>query len=355
MSTRYEKNGLVNRATRITSGAIAVTIDDNNITTDGTSTVSLPVASEYDTGFVFTITSTTSDVVTVNPDWSDVINGAGSYTISSPWLSTFRIVEESEWQVAFSNSSPTTENIYTNDGALTSDRLLDGDWNQFWISNASEIVIEANDAINIEASNDLDITSNDSVSVTSDSITLLWLSELVMQPNSTQGNIWDVLVSTDVNGAVEFASPSSIGWVDLYKINNLLVTDINLVAATDMEWDVSTQITTNAWLYSLVSSWVEVSEDGLYKVVWSIYYEWGTNVQRKSVVLKHTINGVAQPEIFQSYIRMTQGANETSTATLGVYSLGAGDIINITGERGAWTGVCQAIAWSSVLVIEKIG
>jgi hypothetical protein len=55
MSTRYEKNGLVNRATRITSGAIAVTIDDNNITTDGTSTVSLPVASEHDTGFVFTI------------------------------------------------------------------------------------------------------------------------------------------------------------------------------------------------------------------------------------------------------------------------------------------------------------
>lgn len=68
MSTEYSIAGLVNRATRKTSGAIAVTVDDNNITTDNTSTVSLPVASEYDTGFVFTITSTTSDVVTVNPD-----------------------------------------------------------------------------------------------------------------------------------------------------------------------------------------------------------------------------------------------------------------------------------------------
>jgi len=41
---------------------------------------------------------------------------------------------------------------------------------------------------------------------------------------------------------------------------------------------------------------------------------------------------------------MTQGANEISTATLGVYSLSSGDTINITGERGAGNGVCQAIA-----------
>jgi len=68
MATKHSSAGLVNRATRVTSGAITVTIDDNNITTNGVSTVSLPVASEYYTGFIFTITSTTTDSVTVNAD-----------------------------------------------------------------------------------------------------------------------------------------------------------------------------------------------------------------------------------------------------------------------------------------------
>jgi len=68
MATKYQKNGLINKSTRTVSGAITITIDDSNITTDGSSTVSLPVCSEYNKGFVFTITSTTSDVVTVNPD-----------------------------------------------------------------------------------------------------------------------------------------------------------------------------------------------------------------------------------------------------------------------------------------------
>ncbi len=54
-----------------------------------------------------------------------------------------------------------------------------------------------------------------------------------------------------------------------------------------------------------------------------------------TVLLHHFLFKFSSEFEFQSYIRMTQGANETSTATLGVYSLGAGDIINITGERGA--------------------
>jgi len=253
MATKYQKNGLINKSTRTVSGAITITIDDSNITTDGSSTVSLPVCSEYNKGFVFTITSTTSDVVTVNPDWTDLINGAAWYTISSPWLSTFRIVDQGEWQVAFASNSP------------------------------------------------------------------------------------------------------SVAWNDLYKVNNLLVSDINLPSATAMDWDVSTEITTNASLYTLVASWIEVWEDGIYKLVWSIYYEWGTNTQRKSVILRHTINGVAQAELYQSYIRMTGGANETSSSTIGVYSLNSGDVINISGQRGAGWGVCQATAWNSVLVIEKIG
>ena len=259
------------------------------------------------------------------------------------------LTEWAGWWWSWSN------NIYNSDWVLTSDRAMDGDWNQFWISNASELLLEANDAINIEASSDVDITGGDNVSINSDSITIWWTSEFVIQPNNTQGNIWDILVSTDVNGAVEFTSPSSIAWNDLYKVNNLLVSDINLPSATAMDWDVSTEITTNASLYTLVASWIEVSEDGIYKLVWSIYYEWGTNTQRKSVILRHTINGVAQAELYQSYIRMTGGANETSSSTIGVYYLNSGDVINISGQRGAGWGVCQATAWNSVLVIEKIG
>jgi len=370
MATKHSSAGLVNRATRVTSGAITVTIDDNNITTNGVSTVSLPVASEYYTGFIFTITSTTTDSVTVNADWTDVINGSASYTISSPGQTFFRITEQGKWSAAFTSESSIAENLYTADGALTWDRAVDGAGFQLGVANASEITLEANDTISVEAVNDVDLIANNSVGLNGADISLfastqfsvispgpgvITATPLRIQPNGTQGTVWDILVSTDVNGAVEFASPSSIVWNDLYKVNNLLVSDINLVATTAMDWDVSTEITTNASLYTLVASWIEVSEDGIYKVAWSIYYEWGTNTQRKSVILKHTINGVAQSETFQSYIRMTQGANEISTATLGVYSLSSGDTINITGERGAGNGVCQAIAWNSVLVIEKIG
>jgi len=106
MATQYSKSWQINRATRVSSGVITATIDDNNITTNGASTITLPSATDLITGFSFTVTTTTNDVVTINPAPSDAINSLNSYSITTPGQVLFRVTEQGEWAASFTLASP---------------------------------------------------------------------------------------------------------------------------------------------------------------------------------------------------------------------------------------------------------
>lgn len=67
MATQYSNAGQINRATRIESGAVTASFNDNVVNLSGSSTVDLPPTSDFSVGYLLYITTTTNDLVTINP------------------------------------------------------------------------------------------------------------------------------------------------------------------------------------------------------------------------------------------------------------------------------------------------
>lgn len=141
--------------------------------------------------------------------------------------------------------------------------------------------------------------------------------------------------------------------IETLSMKNLVVADVNQTTPTGIDWDTASVVWPTSTAIIPTSFWFLINETGEYTVMANVFGIGGTNTQRKSVELR--VNIWATPTSVRAswYMRMAQGHNESSCYILEHLSLTAGQIIRITWQRGAGSGVVQVPVATSILVIQK--
>ena len=120
-------------------------------------------------------------------------------------------------------------NIYTADGTLTWNRVLDGDGLDLTITNANYIELNSTDELFLESST-IGLNALWSWAITSLGDLDLTAQELKISPNGTQWTVWDVLASVWIAGEAEWVNPSTLFSVPIWPT----------VAVVSKNWDNAT-------------------------------------------------------------------------------------------------------------------